>query len=98
MRVSRVGGGSWGGKGQVGGDRGQHRGFCGMRIGKESGCILRAEPTGFSDRLDIRVKGTANKDEAIIFALYVLSSWREGSAIKRFRDSQVSAQENRPQG
>ena len=35
MGLSRVGGGRWGGKGQVwGGDRGQHRGFCGMRIGE----------------------------------------------------------------
>ena len=58
---------------------------------------MRAEPTGFSDRLDIRVKGIGIKDETIIFALFVLSSWKEGSAIKRVRDSQVSVQENRPQ-
>ena len=49
---------------------------------------MRAEPTGFSNGLDIRVKGIGIKDEAIIFALYVLSSWKEGSAIKRVRDSQ----------
>ena len=50
---------------------------------------MRAEPTGFSDRLDIRdIQGIGIKDEAIIFALYVLSSWKEGSAIKRVRDSQ----------
>lgn len=37
---------------------------------------MRAEPTGFSARLDIRVKGIGIKDEAIIFALFVLSSWK----------------------
>ena len=39
--------------------------------------------------MDIRdIQGIGIKDEAIIFALYVLSSWKEGSAIKRVRDSQ----------
>ena len=41
---------------------------------------MRAEPTGFSDRLDIRVKGIGIKDEAIIFALFVLSSWKDKKA------------------
>ena len=41
-------------------------------------CSLKAEPTGFPDRLDLEVRGAGVEDDAVIFAL---SHWKDGNAI-----------------
>ena len=53
-------------------------GGCGVGKVADSGCTVKVEPTGFSDRLDIKVGGTGVEDEAMIFAP---SNWKDGSAI-----------------
>lgn len=74
-------------------DRGQNRvGTVEWGNVVDSGCILRVEPTGFSDRLGIGTREIEVGDDAMIFTL---SNQKDGSAINQVRDSQVSAQEDR---
>lgn len=40
-----------------------------------SGYILRVEPTGFSDRLEIKIRERGVEDDAMIFALQ-LEGWK----------------------
>lgn len=58
----------------------------------DSVCILRIEPIGFSDRLNIQVRERWVEDGAMIFAL---SKWKIGNAVNQAGDGQVSAQEDR---